>query len=164
MAVPIVRATEPCPLGLRETLTAQCHATCGVLTRLPAKLAKEGSAQKDAADCIIFRYGLLYFRFVFLMVNVLIRIMNLYPWNNKWNKIKFASTNLTFFKINLVVDIVCYIAGLETKNRHIRVAVFDGEKVRRKSWVFMGIIAGRNGGKHWSRGQGGICPGRKMYI
>ena len=43
-------ATEPCPLGLRETLACihviphNVTATCGVLTRLPAKLAKKQNA------------------------------------------------------------------------------------------------------------------------
>ena len=49
-------ATEPCPLGLRETLACihvtlhNVMATCGVLTWLLAKLAKNGMRVKMSAD------------------------------------------------------------------------------------------------------------------
>ena len=49
-------ATEPCPLGLRETLACihvilhNVTATCGVLTRPPAKLVKHGMRIKTSAD------------------------------------------------------------------------------------------------------------------
>ena len=49
-------ATEPCPLGLGETLACihviphNVSTTCGVLTRPPAKLAKKGMRVKTSAD------------------------------------------------------------------------------------------------------------------
>ena len=49
-------ATEPCPLGFRETFACihvilhNVTATCGVLTRLPYKLAKNGMRVKTSAD------------------------------------------------------------------------------------------------------------------
>ena len=49
-------ATEPCPLGFRETLACihvilhNVTAMCGMLSRLPAKLAKNGMRVKTSAD------------------------------------------------------------------------------------------------------------------
>ena len=49
-------ATEPCPLGLRETFACiyviphNVTATCGVLTRPPAKLTKNEMRVKTSAD------------------------------------------------------------------------------------------------------------------